>query len=241
MKSPINCPLLHALIHPSAPPSHSSIPTNQPPLIYIHVSTHVHHRHHPCIHSSMHACTHPPMHPSTHPPFHLFTHTPIHPCSNAPMHAPMESSTHQVIHSPTHSLTVHADLAALANEYAPKFKGHAKADIVKAILEEQYGKSTSKSTSVNQSSNKLTSTQVTKRQELIEARRGMLIEAKCLRVRKAESRMQGHFFAFLVELGWHTENRLPLDIMQTCISSLSDGDYKTVKLIMALAQFLCCH
>ena len=198
----------------------------------IHASTH------PCMHALIHPCTHPPIHHFTCLPIHPYTHAAMHPCMRPWSHPLTKLYTHPLTHS---LLTVHADLAALANEYAPKFKGHAKADIVKAILEEQYGKSTSKSTSVNQSSNKLTSTQVTKRQELIEARRGMLIDAKCLRVRKAESRMQGHFFAFLVELGWHTENRLPLDIMQTCISSLSDGDYKTVKLIMALAQFLCCH
>ena len=67
------------------------------------------------------------------------------------------------------------DLAALANEYAPTFKGDAKADIVKAVLEEQYGKYAS----MNQTSNKPISTQLKKRQdlELINARPGMLLDA----------------------------------------------------------------
>ena len=103
---------------------------------------------------------------------------------------------------------------------------------MKAILEEQYGKSTP----MNQSFNKLTSSQLQKRQELIYARRMMLLEAKSLRVRKEESRQQGHFFAFLVEHGWHHEQGLTLEIMQKCISSLANGDYKAVMFNMALAH-----
>ena len=68
--------------------------------------------------------------------------------------------------APPSGVGVCADLAALANGYAPQFKGEAKADIVKAILEEQYGKYAS----MNQTSNKLTSTQLQKIQELINAR-----------------------------------------------------------------------
>jgi len=109
----------------------------------------------------------------------------------------------------------------LANEYAPQFKDGAKQDVVQAILNAQF-----KDVLKPKRSTKLTTDQMRKRQTLITERRGMLLEAKSLRTRKEGSRMHGHCFAFLVEIGWHTECGLPIETMSTCIESLNNEDYK---------------
>ena len=143
-------PCTHSSTHPHHPVIHPS------PSTTCHI--------YPCIHPSTQSM-HPPIHPSTHPPIHPSTHPPIESSTHRLIHSPTHPLTHSLtdrpIHPPTHAHTpgVVADLAALANEDAPKYKGGAKADIVKAILEEQYGKSAS----MNQTSNKLTSTQLEKR------------------------------------------------------------------------------
>ena len=57
-----------------------------------------------------------------------------------------------------------------------------------------------------------------------------------MRVRKEESRIQGHFLWSMDGIIRHHEKGLPLCIMQQCISSLANGDYKAVVLIMAIAH-----
>lgn len=91
------------------------------------------------------------------------------------------------------------------------FKGDTKKEIAKAILRSLYGHhgDVTPSTLVKPE-------ELQKRQKLIEKRRSLFYESKCLKTRKRAANLETQFFMFLAEIGWHTEVGLTMDIMSKC-------------------------